>query len=132
MRENTSLWLRMLPIALFLLLVTGASGAALSVVHLREEEARLASSILSIQGKIKDASRQTQEMTAAVAAAQQPDTLRARMGTLLAPMTQKQIIWVNFGGATPRGDVLHAPVATAFDSPRLASLDTASTPTLFR
>ncbi|HTB64383.1 MAG TPA: hypothetical protein VK737_12435 [Opitutales bacterium] len=132
MRENTPIWLRLLPLMLCLLLLTGAAGAALTVVHLREEEARLASSILAIEGKIKSTDRQTQEMTAAVASAQQPDALRARIGNLLAPMTEKQIVWVNPGVGVPPVEALRPPVAANFDNSRLATLDTASSPNLFR
>lgn len=77
MRENTSCWLRALTAALFLLLLAGAAGAALTIVRLREEVSHLAAATTQLQATAGETTRLLQEMGAAVAAAQQPEVLRA-------------------------------------------------------
>ena len=97
MHDSTQSWLRLLTAGLFLLLLTGASGSALTVIHLRQQEGRLANSTAKLRSDLGETGRKVEEMTAAVAAAEQPDALRARVGTRLALMTNKQTIWVQPG-----------------------------------
>jgi hypothetical protein len=102
MRENTHLWLRALVAGLFLLLLAGAAGSALTVIHLREEAAGLASNTSRLRATAGETTRLLQEMGAAVAAAQDPAVLRARIGNRLVQISQQQIVWViNSGSTTP-------------------------------
>jgi len=132
MRETTpSFWVRTLPVALFLLLLAGAAGSALAVIRLREEAGRLAANTTQLRTTMGETTRLFQEMGAAMAAAQQPEVLRARVGNRLAPMTEKQIVWVRAIGATPRAEVAAPPAAPAI-SPRLAFLEPVSGSSLLR
>ena len=135
MRDQPPSWLRLLPGALFLLFLAGAAGAALAVIHLRQEVAHLAASSVKLQSTLVDTGRHIQEMAAVVAAAQEPEVLRARVGSRLAPMTDKQIIWVRNAGNVPRLEApapsLEQPKSPAFAF-RIASLEPAARPGLLR
>jgi hypothetical protein len=125
MRENpSSPWLRALPAVLFLLLLAGAAGAALSVVRLREEASRLAAATTQLRTTTGETTRLLQEMGAAMAAAQQPEVLRARVGSRLSAMSNQQIVWVRATGSTARPEAAVPPPAPTFF--RLASLEPAS------
>ncbi len=113
MNENRPSWLRLLPLGLFLLLLTGAALASLAVINIRQDKARLAAATYKLHNEFAETSRHLQEMTASVAAAIQPATLRARVGTTLAPMVDKNIVWVRPG------------TVPAFESRPLAALPTA-------
>ncbi len=109
-RQPPAFWLRLLPAVLFLLFLGGAAGAGLMVIHLRQEVAHLAASSVKLQSTLVDTGRHIQEMAAAVAMAQEPEALRARVGTRLAPMTETQIHWVRMSGSGPQ---LEAPAPAA-------------------
>jgi hypothetical protein len=132
MRENTSCWLRALPAALFLLLLAGAASAALTVVRLREEVSHLATTTAQLQATTGETTRLLQEMGAAVAAAQQPEVLRARVGTRLAPMSEKQIVWVRAAGAALRAEGAAPPPSPTASFPRIATLEPPSGPGVLR
>ena len=132
MRENTSSWLRALPAALFLLLLAGAAGAALTVVRLREEVSRVAAATTHLQAKVGEATRMLEEMDVTVAAAQQPEVLSARVGTRLAKMTAKQTVWVLATGTTSRPAAAAPPPAPTLAFPRIATLEPATGPGVLR
>ncbi|HVU38331.1 MAG TPA: hypothetical protein VHC95_08355 [Opitutales bacterium] len=87
-------WLRLLPLGLGALLLVGAAATSLEVIHLRQEQAHLAASTTKLRSDLYLAGLRYQEVTATIAAAEQPDALRARIGSALAPVTDKQIYWV--------------------------------------
>lgn len=123
MNDSHSSWFRLLPIGLFLLLLIGAAGASLTLINLRQDKARLAATAAKLRNDLTDTSRHLQEMTATVAAAIQPSMLRARVGTRLVPMSDKQIVWVRPGSSVPT----FAARPTA-PTPVFASVESAFTP----
>jgi hypothetical protein len=94
MRDSPSFPLRLVCALLFLLLLAGSAGAGLTVVRLNQEKSRLAANTVHYQSQMEDTDRRLQEAAAAVAEALQPDALKARVGNRLAPMLDKQIVWV--------------------------------------
>jgi len=132
MRDTTtSPWLRVLPGLLFLALLAGAAGSSLAVIHLREEAAGMAAETTRLRANVSETTRLLQEMGAAVASAQQPEVLRARVGNRLTLMSKAQIIWVNGAGAAPGLEMPIAAAPPAFPI-RLASLEPADRPGLLR
>jgi hypothetical protein len=101
MREPPPLWLRVLPAALVLLLLAETAAGSLAIVRLRENGAHWASDTIKLQREIADATRQLQDTSARVAFEQNPDLLKARVAGRLAPMQDKQILWVREGISAP-------------------------------
>ena len=111
MRDSPSFPLRLVTALLFLLLLAGSAGAGLTVVHLNQQKDRFAADKINYQRQLEDTDRRLQEAAAAVAEAQQPDALKARIGNRLTPMLDKQIVWVRpTSGALPlEATAAHAP-----------------------
>jgi hypothetical protein len=97
---------------MFLMLLAGSAGAGLTVVRLNQEKSRLAADTVKYESEKEDTDRRLQEAAAAVAQAQQPDALKARIGDRLVPMQDKQIVWVNSTSGLPSVDTAaaHPPV----------------------
>lgn len=94
MRDSPSFPLRLVCALMFLSLLAGSAGAGLTVVRLNQEKSRLAADTVHCQVQIEETDRRLQEAAAAVAVALQPDALKARVGTRLVLMQDKQIVWV--------------------------------------
>jgi len=101
MHESSPSWLRLLPIGLLLLLLAGAAGASLTVIHLRQEEAHLAAATAKLRGDYSETGRQLEEMTASVAAAKEPETVKLRVASRLQPVKADHIVWVRPGNFNP-------------------------------
>src|SRR5580658_7945403 len=101
MRDSPSLPLRLVCALLFLVLLAGSAGAGLTVVRLNQEKSRLAANTVQYQSQLEETDRRLEEAAAAKAQALQPDALKARIGNRLAPMLDKQIVWVRSTTTTP-------------------------------
>jgi hypothetical protein len=97
------------------MLLAGSAGAGLTVVRLNQEEARLAADTVKYRGQLDDTDRRLREAAAAVAEAQQPDALKARIGNRLAPMQDKQIVWVRSASGLPPSDASPAQPPASFN-----------------
>ena len=94
MNKTSTCGLRGLCAILVVALLVVAAGGGLAVVGLRLQAAQVADEAQALEHKIARAQSELRELTTAVVEAEQPDVLRARVGASLAPMVERQIVWV--------------------------------------
>jgi len=114
MRDSPSLPLRLVCALMFLLLLAGSAGAGLTVVRLNQQISRLAADTAQYSRQVDETDRRLQEAAAAKAERLQPDALKARVGTRLAPMQSRQIVWVRSSTSVPPAEAAPAPAGFNF------------------